>query len=199
MSLITADLPYSLDLESLTGQDPANILLHHGPTKRMVDGYHFHVPDAGIVASYTPTAENVKDHFNVFRGVDQIESFAQATVGSCAVFIECKKQQLLPEQLKEVILPYFISVGNVFFHSYLEKGDVFIHLANIKFYKFRQMVCDGRTYKVPKGLDLDKYFKNFTKQQLQNYDLSPDFTLITEYFDITGRGMKIEKLKNKVI
>jgi 3-hydroxymyristoyl/3-hydroxydecanoyl-(acyl carrier protein) dehydratase len=187
--------PYSLDLESLVGQDPKNLLLHHGTSKRMVDEYLFHSPNIGIVASYTPTAENVKDHFNVFRGVDQIESFAQASTCSCSIFLQCKKQNLLPEELKDLILPYFISIGNVNFHSYLEKGDTFIHVANIKFYKFRQMVCDGRTYKVPKGLDLHAYFKDYTKEQLLNYDLSEDFSLITEYFDITGRGIKLEKLK----
>ncbi|MEO6633673.1 MAG: hypothetical protein ABIN13_18170, partial [Mucilaginibacter sp.] len=64
---------------NLVGIDPANLLLH-GPTKRLVNAYHWHSPNKGIVASYSPTERDVEDHFNVFRGVDQVESFAQATI-----------------------------------------------------------------------------------------------------------------------
>src|SRR5215469_5020983 len=65
---------------------PSKILLH-GPTKRLVDKYHWHLPDKGIVASYTPKERDVEDHFGVFRGVDQVEAFAQATIVSCATYL----------------------------------------------------------------------------------------------------------------
>ncbi|HZY37069.1 MAG TPA: hypothetical protein VFE53_10490 [Mucilaginibacter sp.] len=178
----------------LTGVAPAKILLH-GPTKRLVNSYHWHSPDKGIVASYTPTEKDVEDHFGIFRGVDQVEAFAQATIVSCATFLECRKQNCTPEQLKDKFIPAFISIGNVNFHYYLEKGDTFICIGNIKFYKWRQMVCDGRIYKVPAGLNLDEYFKDFTDEQLLKYDISTDFKLVAELFDITGRAILIELFK----
>lgn len=189
-------IPYTLAIENLIGQTPSNVMMHHGPTKLMIDEYHWHSPNVGIVASYTPNEEDVKDHFNMFRGVDQIESFAQTSVGSCSLFLLARKQQLLPEKLKKIFVPIFIGIGKVLFHSILEKGDTLINIGQIKSYKFRQMVCDGRTYKVPKELDLDTYFKDFTEERLLNYDLPEDFILITEYSEIIGRSIKIDNLKN---
>jgi hypothetical protein len=180
--------------DSLVGSDPKDMLLH-GPTKRLLDSYHWHLPNVGIVASYAPKERDVEDHFGVFRGVDQIEAFAQATVVSLATFLECKKQGCQPEDLKKKFTPAFISIGQVIFHNYLELGDRFISLGHIKFYKWRQMVCDGRIYRVPKGLDLDEYFKDFTEERLIKYDLSADFSFVTELFDITGRAILIEQFK----
>jgi len=173
---------------------PAQMLLH-GPTKRLVDNYHWHSPSKGIVASYTPNARDVEDHFGIFRGVDQVEAFAQATIVSCATFMECRKQNCTPDQLKDKFIPAFISIGNVIFHYYLEQGDTFICIGNIKFYKWRQMVCDGRIYKVPPGLNLDEYFKDFTDEQLLKYDISNDFKLVADLADITGRAILIELFK----
>lgn len=176
-------------MENLIGTPPKDMLLH-GPTKKLLDKYHWHQPKVGIVASYTPTAFDVNDHFDIFRGVDQIEAFAQATIVSCATFLECQKQKCVPEDLKDKFVPAFISIGNVYFHNYLTKGETFISLGKIKFYKFRQMVADGRIYKVPKGLDLDAYFSDFNEDKLNNYQLSDDFTLVAELFDVTGRALK---------
>jgi len=177
--------------ENLVGDLPENWLLH-GPTKRYVDAYHWHNPKVGIVASYTPTAFDVNDHFDIFRGVDQIESFAQASVVSCGAFLQCKKSNITPRMLSEQFIPTFIQVGSVHFHSYLEKGQTFINIGFVKFFKWRQVVCDGRIYRVPKGLDLDAYFKDFDEERLLKYDLGEGFSMIAELFDITGRGIKKE-------
>jgi len=176
---------------TLVGDLPEHWVLH-GPKKRYVDNYHWHKPDAGIVASYTPTEENVEDHFDIFRGVDQIESFAQATIVSQGSFLECKKMNVIPEDLAKLLIPTFISIGNVFFHSYLEKGQTFVNIGFIKFYKWRQMVCEGRIYRAPKGMDLDAYFKDFDEQKLRSFDLDPGFVKIAELYDVTGRGIKKE-------
>lgn len=178
-------------MENLLGVPPEQMLLH-GPTKLLLDAYHWHEPAVGIVASYTPKAKDVHDHFGVFRGVDQIEAFAQATIVSCGTFLECKKQNCAPLTLKDKFIPAFISTGQVNFHHYLEEGETFISIGKIKFYKFRQMVADGRIYKVHKGIDLDAYFKDFDETRLANYDLSTDFVLVAELFDITGRALKKE-------
>lgn len=178
-------------MENLVGTAPEQMLLH-GPTKRLLDAYHWHDPKVGIVASYTVKDRDVHDHFGVFRGVDQIEAFAQATIVSCGTFLECKKQNCEPIDLKDKFIPAFISVGSVNFHNYLEQGDTFISLGKITFYKFRQMVASGRIYKVPKDLNLNAYFEDFSISKLDKYELSDNFTLIAELFDITGRAIKRE-------
>ena len=178
-------------MDSLVGTPPKEILLH-GPTKRLVDKFHWHSPDVGIVGSYTVKARDVKDHFDIFRGVDQVESFAQASIVACATFLECRKQNCKPIELKDKFIPAFISIGQVNFHNYLEKGDTFVNIGQIKFFKFRQMACDGRIYKVPKGLDLDEYFSAFNEERLAAYDIDKDFVLISELHDITGRALKKE-------
>lgn len=179
---------------NLVGFPPEEMLLH-GPTKRLLNNFHWHSPEAGIVASYTPTERDVEDHFGVFRGVDQVEAFAQATIVSLGTFLECRKQNCKPEELKDKYIPAFISIGQVNFCNYLEKGDTFISIGQITFFKFRQMSCDGRIYKVPKGLDLDAYFSNFNEQRLAAYDISSDFTLVSELCDITGRAIKTDLFK----
>jgi len=180
-------------MNNLLGVPPADLLIH-GPKKTFLNAYHWHLPDTGIVASYSPTARDVEDHFGVFRGVDQIEAFAQATIVSCSTFLESIKQKCDFEFLKANFIPLFMSVGQVNFKSYLEEGDVFISMGKITFYKFRQMSSEGRIYKVPKGLDLDAYFKGYSKEQFLNYELGEDFTLIAELFEVTGKGMKRNKI-----
>jgi hypothetical protein len=177
-------------IHNLCDSVPKDVLVKHGPKKLLVDNYHWHSPNVGIVASYTPNDRDVEDHFNIFRGVDQIEAFAQATSGSCSVFLECEKLALTPTELAKKFMPIFLSIGQVNFIGYLEKGDTFISIGNIKFYKFRQMVCDGRIYKCPAGIDLDKHFEGFTEERLLAYDVGVGFTLIAEFNDITGRSIK---------
>src|ERR1700709_683008 len=110
---------------NLVGVDPSQLLLH-GPTKRLVNTYHWHSPYKGIVASYSPTERDVEDHFNVFRGVDQIEAFAQATIVSGGTFLESRKLKAMPDVLRDKFVPAFISIGNVSFQNYVEVGDRFI-------------------------------------------------------------------------
>ncbi|WP_304063346.1 hypothetical protein [Pedobacter glucosidilyticus] len=177
-------------MESLVGAHPSSMLIH-GPSKLLVHHYHWHHPNTGIIASYTPNALDVKDHFGIFRGVDQIEAFAQATTGSCAAFLQLVKKNSKPQKKDDdEFIPTFISVGGVTFHSYLEEGDTFISIGKIIFYKFRQMVVDGRIYKCPKGIDLDSHFKDFTEEKLNNYEVGDGFTLVAELLGITGRAIK---------
>lgn len=180
--------------DSLVGIEPA-VVLSHGPTKTLIDKYLWHAPDAGIVARYKPKARDVKDHYGIFRGVDQIEAFAQATIVSCGAFTESGKLNCSFARLKEIFIPVFISVGPVRFHSYVEVGDTVISIGQIVSYKFRQMICNGRIYKAPEGLDLDVYFSAFTKERLAVYDLSNDFILVAELEEVTGRALKKELLK----
>ena len=181
-------------IKDLVGVAPADVLIH-GPTKLLLTEYLWHSPAVGIIASYSPSDLDVANHFGIFRGVDQIESFAQATIVSCGAFSESIKQGLSFDQLKQNFIPVFTNIGQVNFHGYLELGDVFISIGVIKHYKFRQMIADGRIYKVPHGLNLNDYFSDFNEQRLEKYDLSPDFKLIAELFDVTGRAIRQELFK----
>lgn len=175
-------------LANLVGTKPNTILLH-GPSKLLVDDYHWHSPQNGIIASYTPNSFDVKDHFGIFRGVDLIESFVQATNCSCSAFLINQKQG--DNSLsKEDFIPTFISVGKVDFHSYIAQGETFICIGKIIFYKFRQMVVDGRIYKVPSGTNLNHHFADYTDRKLDNYEMDEKFTLVAELFGITGRAIK---------
>ncbi|MDB5032360.1 hypothetical protein [Mucilaginibacter sp.] len=181
-------------MDNLVGIPPEDVLVH-GPTKLMITRYLWHSPNAGIVACYSPTERDVEDHFGIFRGVDQIEAFAQSTIVSCGAFIETQKQVCSFDDLKRNFVPVFTSVGQVNFYSYLELGDIFISIGNIQSYKFRQMVCTGRIYKVPASLNLDDYFSGFNEERLLGYDLSEDFKLIAELTDITGRAIRTNNFK----
>jgi len=63
-------------MENLIGTAPEEVLVH-GPKKILLNEYHWHSPNAGIVASYAPTETDVEDHFGLFRGVDQIHRQVQ--------------------------------------------------------------------------------------------------------------------------
>ncbi len=180
--------------ESLVGMNSRDILLH-GPSKNYVDAYHWHDVEHGVVTSYTPKAKDVEDHFGLFRGVDLIESFCQATAASMSTFISCQKYNKSLEEAYDEIVPLFLSIGQVNFMNYLTEGETFICIGQIKFYKFRQMVCDGRIYKVPLGINLDEYFKGFSIHQFLNYELPEEFSLVAELSEITGRGFKKNKLQ----
>jgi hypothetical protein len=179
-------------MDNLVHVHPAELLIH-GPSKLLIDQILFHEPRTTIVASYRPKARDVEDHFGLFRGVDQIESFGQ-TLGAASVYIECVKQNLTPSEFKQRFTPTFISLGNVHFHSFLKAGDTFVNIAHIDFYKFRQMVGGGRIYKAPEGLDLNQYFQNVGEQKLRDYDLDNGFGLVAEICDISGRTIRNDLL-----
>jgi hypothetical protein len=181
-------------MDNLVGTPPAAVL-SHGPTKILLDKYLWHLPNLGIVASYTPSERDVKDHFGIYRGVDQIEAFVQATIVSCLTFTEGRKLNCSFADLKHIFIPVFIGIGPVKFHSYLEVGDTFISIGQIVIYKFRQMICNGRIYKAPKGLDLDVYFSGFNEERLLAYDISDDFILVAELQDAVGRAIKKRTFK----
>lgn len=180
-------------MKSLIGITPGEAL-PHGPTKLLVDDFVWHSPNTGIIASYTPKAHDVQDHFGVFRGVDQIESFAQATVVACGVYLEAAKKELTFEELYEKYNTALMEVGHTRFLGFLAEGETYICMGIIQFYKFRQMVVDGRIYKVPKGLNLNEYFNDYTEEQLKNFELNEGFQLITELSGVTGKAVKKSKM-----
>jgi hypothetical protein len=180
-------------MNTLVGQNPA-IILPHGPSKRLVNEYLWHSPQVGIVAAYTPNERDVHDHFGVFRAVDQVESFGQAVVVSCSAFLDTKKMQLSYEEYYKLRNFVFVGIKAVHCHNVIRHNEMYVCLGVINFYKYRQMTASGRIYKVPQGLDVKEYFKNFSDERLRNYDLDERFVLATELHDILGKGIKNELL-----
>ncbi len=180
-------------MESLVGQDPG-LVLPHGPSKLLVDEYLWHMPNAGIVAAYTPKEPDVRDHFGVFRAVDQVESFGQATAVSCSAFLDTNKMNIGYKEYYKERNFVFLSIEKVLCHNFIRLNERYICIGIITFYKFRQMATSGRIYKVATGLDLKNYFKSFTEEALRDFKLSVDFELVTEIEKVVSKGIKIEKL-----
>ena len=179
-------------MNSLVGQDP-RIVLPHGPTKLLVDAYHWHDPALGVVASYTPKARDVHDHFGVFRGVDQVESFGQACVVSCSIFLDAAKMGIGYRAYYQQRNFVFAGVERVHCHGFIREGETYVCLGLIQQYKFRQMTVSGRIYKVPPGLDPDAYFARFTSERLRAFDLHEGFEQVFEIHNIIGKGIKNDK------
>jgi hypothetical protein len=89
----------------------------------------------------------------------------------------------------------FVGIKTVHCHNVIRHNETYVCLGVINFYKYRQMVASGRIYKVPKGLDIQEYFRDFTEDRLRNYDLDERFILCTELHDILGKGIKNELLE----
>jgi hypothetical protein len=180
-------------MNTLVGQG-TDIVLPHGPTKRLVDEYLWHSPNVGIVAAYTPNERDVHDHFGVFRAVDQVESFGQAVVVSCSAFLDTAKMGIGYKEYYKLRNFVFVGIKSVHCHNVIRYNEKYVCLGVINFYKYRQMTASGRIYKVPKGFDVNAYFKDFTDDRLRNDDIDKRFVLATELHDILGKGIKNELL-----
>jgi len=180
-------------MKTLVGQK-ASTVLPHGPTKLLVNEYVWHSPNAGVVATYTPNARDVEDHFGVFRAVDQVESFGQAVVVSCSAFLDTEKMGVGYKEYYQRRNFVFVGVKSVHCHNVIRYNEQYVCLGIINFYKYRQMTASGRIYKVPHGLDVAAYFADFTEERLRAYDVDERFILATELNDILGKGIKNELL-----
>ncbi|HMS68446.1 MAG TPA: hypothetical protein PKD18_09920 [Saprospiraceae bacterium] len=178
---------------SLIGLDPA-VVLPHGPSKIFLDEFIWHTPGLGVVAAYTPKERDTNDHFGVYRGADQIETFGQATVVAANAFEVCSNKQITFDQLYQQYNFVFLRIGSVICHSFINTGEKVIVIGKINEYKFRQMTASGRMYKVPSDLDLQAYFASLDKDQILQYQLDPAFLLVTEFEGLIGRGIKVERI-----
>ena len=81
-------------------------VLPHGSSKRLIEKILWHTPKLGSIGAYTPSPEDVKDHFGIFRGADQIECLAQASVVPLLAYNESNKLNLsFEEYFKEFVIP----------------------------------------------------------------------------------------------
>jgi hypothetical protein len=183
-----------LAMNSLVGIDPKEIL-PHGPTKIYIDGVIWHEPEFGIIAYYTPREKDTLDHFGVYRGADQIESFGQATVVAMNAFLVCKTKNIGLAEMYKSYNFVFAEIGSVTCRAFLRTNETFIVVGFIDSYKFRQMKCSGAIYKMPGGFDLINGFNGYPGEKLKNNELPEGFELVTVFNGLIGRGIKLEKMK----
>lgn len=181
--------------QSLVGVQPKEIL-PYGPTKLFVDEYLWHNPEVGCVASYRVKEDDVKDHFGLFRGVDQLEFFAQSSLVSLGIFQIVNRTNLSIYQLQEQYNCLFLGVERVRFHHFVRCGETLISVAVLNKYVFKQMTCSGRVYKVPDDFDRKAYCSFLCADNVKDFQFKDDLKIIAEFENATGWYVKKEKLRN---
>lgn len=178
---------------SLVGISP-HTALPHGPSKVFVDAFLWHKPDLGIVASYTPREKDTHDHFGIYRGADQIETFGQATVVAANAFLSCAKKEISFDSLYESYNFVFMRAGDVICKSFIKLGETAVIHGHFKNCQFKQMTAGGTMYKVPPRFDLKKCYKSYTESQFKEDEVDKSFVEVTEFGNLTGRGIKKGKI-----
>ncbi|MFY0650871.1 MAG: hypothetical protein JXQ96_02500 [Cyclobacteriaceae bacterium] len=186
----------SVNSETLVGLKPSDVL-PHGPSKILVHDFLWHSPNLGIISSYTPSKDDVRDHFGVFRGVDQIESFGQSSIIACSAFLEAQKKQINYTELYKKYQFVFLSSQQVNCHSFLKEGETFINYAFINYYKFRQMSCSGKILSVPEHIDIHNYMKTLTEEDFSAKTLEKECKVVAEFHEIIGKGILEQRLQEK--
>lgn len=183
-----------MDELTLVGTDPKKIL-PHGPSKLFVDDYLWFSSKLGAIGSYRPTDADVHDHFEIFRGVDQLESFGQLAIVSICTILECEKQRCSFTEFKMKFSVLFLAVGQVHFHDIIKSGERFISIGKIKRFKFRQIEVDGWLYRVPKGFELESFFSEFSEKDFEENNFPKNFELVAELTGGVGRAVKKTKIR----
>lgn len=182
--------------QSLVGLNPKDIL-PYGPTKLLVDEYLWHNPQLGCIASYTVKEEDVKDHYGLFRGVDQLEFFAQSSVVSLGIFHITNNLGLSHYQLQEKYYLLFLGVDKIRFHYFVKCNEKIVSIGVIKKYAFRQMICSGRIYKVPKDFDIGSYCSFLNTKDVENFKLHDELKIVAEFENAVGWYIKKGRLEDK--
>lgn len=183
-------------LGNLTQYGPEEVL-PHGPSKIYIDAWHYHSPYFGAVASYTVRERDTRDHYGIYRGVDQVESFAQAVPVGCGVFVTALKHRLQLREVGERFWFLFLELREFRLHRPLATGDRLVVLGFLESYRFNQLTTTGRIYKAPEDLDLNAYGKTFTDDKLQKFELDKSFLLVSEIQGLTGRIIEKTKFEQK--
>lgn len=172
---------------------PADILLH-GPSKIYVDELLWFYPQTGIVTTYTVQQKDVHDHFDVFRGVDMIESAGQTGVLACSILLAQKEQRPISVLQGEFIMA-FLGLGNARFHDFVKQGETLVNVIEIHRYKFRQISFSGTVYKQNGPAETKAYFDNLNEEEFKNGQLPSSFSKIADFEDYRGRAVKRKKIK----
>jgi hypothetical protein len=170
-------------------------ILQHGPSKRYIDRYWWIDPHIGIAATYRVQVKDVEDHFNVFRGVDMIESAAQTGVTACTIR-ESLQSGYSIDELKTMYKIAFMGMGEAKFYGYVSLGDVLLNICTINRYKFKQMSISCNTFKVVNEGKLSGYFEGMSPEEFLDRDFRKDFELVASFENLLGRAVRNEKINN---
>ncbi|MEN0002745.1 MAG: hypothetical protein AAF798_01330 [Bacteroidota bacterium] len=177
----------------IVGKGPEEVLIY-GKPMLFVDEYLWFEPACGIVTVYQVKEKDVKDHFNIFRGVDMLEACGQAGISACTV-LECQKAGKSRDELKKIFRFVFLGVDRSRFFDYAKEGDVLIAIGNITSYRFRQMTLDSTLYKVAPNFDYQNYFQNYSIADFNDKVVPTAFTPMATFENMVGRAIKLQKLK----
>lgn len=171
---------------------PNDILLH-GPTKIYLDEHLWFYPSTGIVGSYQVQRKDVRDHFDVFRGVDMIESAGQTGVSACSMLFSQKEKEPVPELQKRFIMA-FLGLGNAVFHDFVSVGETLINICPIHQYKFRQIRFSATVYKTKNLEEAIEYFNKLKEEEFLNKAVPSSFSKVAEFANFTGRAVNRNKI-----
>lgn len=181
-----------LEKQVWVGKKPAEILVH-GPSKTYIDKYWWFCPKEGIISSYKVQQKDVVDHFDVFRGVDIIESAGQTAVSACAI-CESEKQNKSIDELKKLFRIAFLGMGEAHFHGFVKVNETLVNVCSIKQYKFRQMQVSCRVYKASATQNISPLLSNLTIEAIADYKVPQELKLVAELNNIVGRAVPIDKI-----
>jgi hypothetical protein len=173
-------------------KEPAEVLVH-GRSKIYVDRYLWFNPDEGIFSSYRVQPKDVADHFDVFRGVDIIESAGQTAVSACAM-MESAKQHKSIEELKKHFRMAFLGMGEARFHGFVKVNEILVNICTIQYYKFRQMVVSCKVYKVSTQKEVAALMHRMEADTMKGLAIPDSFELVAELHDMVGRAVPIGKI-----
>jgi hypothetical protein len=181
-----------IERQNWVSKPPADVLVH-GPSKIYIDRYLWFRPEEGIFSSYQVQPKDVADHFDVFRGVDIIESAGQTAVSACAM-MESAKQGKSIDELKKHFRMAFLGMGEARFHGFVKVHEVLVSICNIKHYKFRQMLVSCKVYKVASNTDVAALMTGIKADTMANLQIPERFELVAELNDMIGRAVPIGKI-----
>ncbi|MBI1223490.1 MAG: hypothetical protein GC180_12880 [Bacteroidetes bacterium] len=170
-----------------------NEILIHGPSKLYIDKYLWFDPTEGIISCYTTQSKDTADHFDIFRGVDIIESAGQTGVSACAI-MESVKQDKSIDELKKHFRLAFVGMGKARFHGFVKVNETLLNVCKIHQHKFRQMLISSKVYKAPAGMDVAEYFKELRIEKIDQLQVPEGFMLVAEMEDMIGRSVPIGKV-----
>ncbi|MEO1259509.1 MAG: hypothetical protein AAFZ15_11960 [Bacteroidota bacterium] len=176
----------------IVGKRPDEVLIY-GNNMMLIDEYLWFDRHHGIISAYQVKKKDVEEHFNIFRGVDMLETCGQAGISACTV-LECQKTGKSRDELREYMRFVFLGVDESRFFDYAIEDDVLISIGKITSYRFRQMTLDSTLFKVDQNFDYHQYFQNYTGEDFHNQSLPAAFKKIATFQNMVGRAIRLSKL-----
>ncbi len=175
--------------QSLVDLNPKDIL-PYGETKLLVDEFIWHDPKQGVAGTYVAKERDVQDHFNIFRGVDMVESFAQSTLVAGGLFLALEKSDLSIDELLERYKVVFTSIGDTKFYKQILKGDTIVHLGRLNYFKHKQISFDGIILTPTASLSAQALLETYSTDPSNYKHNHCDYSIVASLSDIKGQAIE---------